>query len=115
MNLQEMIDRQRQITKAARSEGRSLTEEEQREFDQLQTQIEAAIAGGDEAGSSLNGKASRSAEGAGGNSQGQATNPTGTEGEDQRAGRESGRSRRFASGLELSRSSTYPEEIPWIR
>ena len=32
-----------------------------------------------------------------------------------RSGRESERLRRFASGLELSRSSLSPGEIPWIR
>lgn len=85
MTLQEMIARQRQITEAARSEGRSLTAEEQREFDQLQTQIDAAIAGGDGEGNGQNGNAQRSAEGAGETSPGQTANPAGTEGEGQRA------------------------------
>ena len=42
MNLQEMIARQRELTEQARSAGRtSLTADEQREFDELQRQIEA--------------------------------------------------------------------------
>ena len=56
MTLQEMIARQRQITEAARNEGRSLMEEEQREFEQLQGQIDGALAGGSGAdGSGRNG------------------------------------------------------------
>lgn len=43
MTLQEMIARQRQITEGARAEGRSLTEEEQREFDNLQSQIDEEL------------------------------------------------------------------------
>ncbi len=43
MTLQEMIARQRQITEGARAEGRSLTEEEQREFDGLQSQIDEEL------------------------------------------------------------------------
>lgn len=43
MTLQEMIARQRQITEGARAEGRSLTEEEQREFDNLQNQIDEEL------------------------------------------------------------------------
>ena len=46
MTLQQMIARQRQITEAARNESRSLTAEEQREFDQLQGQIDGVLAGG---------------------------------------------------------------------
>lgn len=42
MNLEEMIARQQQIVSGARNEGRGLTQEEQREFDNLQTQIDAA-------------------------------------------------------------------------
>ena len=42
MNLQEMIARQRELTEQARSAGRtSLTADEQREYDELQRQIEA--------------------------------------------------------------------------
>lgn len=65
MTLQEMIARQRQITEAARNESRSLTAEEQREFDQLQGQIDGALAGGSGAdGSGGNGTGG---EGTGGN------------------------------------------------
>ncbi len=103
MTLQEMIARQRQITEAARSEGRGLTTEEQREFDQLQGQIDAAVAGGTRSGSGTGpaqgqtggGQGSgaagsgRSAEGAGGTPQAPAADPAGTgengEGEGQRA------------------------------
>ena len=46
MNLQEMIARQRELTEAARQQGRSLTAEEQREFDSLQEQIDSMTASG---------------------------------------------------------------------
>lgn len=48
MNLQEMIARQRELTEAARQQGRSLTAEEQREFDSLQEQIDSMTASGEE-------------------------------------------------------------------
>ena len=48
MNLQEMIARQRELTEAARQQGRSLTAEEQREFDSLQEQIDSMTASGQE-------------------------------------------------------------------
>lgn len=48
MNLQEMIARQRELTEAARQQGRSLTAEEQREFDSLQEQIDSMAASGEE-------------------------------------------------------------------
>ena len=41
MNLQELIRRQRELTEAARNEGRELTAAEQTEFDDLQRQIDA--------------------------------------------------------------------------
>ena len=94
MTLQEMIARQRQITEAARSEGRSLTAEEQREFDQLQGQIDAAVAGEARGGSGagfIQGQAGggqeggaagsgRSAEGAGGTPQALSADPAGAGG-----------------------------------
>ncbi len=46
MTLQEMIAEQRRITETARSEGRSLTAEEQGRFDQLQGQIDEALRSG---------------------------------------------------------------------
>ena len=46
MTLQEMIARQRELTEAARKQGRSLTAEEQREFDGLQAQIDALTGAG---------------------------------------------------------------------
>ncbi len=48
MNLQEMIARQRELTEAARQQGRSLMAEEQREFDSLQEQIDSMTASGQE-------------------------------------------------------------------
>ena len=40
MNLQEMLARQQEIVDAAKEEGRTLSSEEQREFDRLQGRIE---------------------------------------------------------------------------
>lgn len=66
MNLQEMIARQRQIVEDAKREGRSLTVDEQREFDQLQVQIDAeadigsAGTGGEGNGRSVEGSGQRS-------------------------------------------------------
>ncbi len=47
MNLREWIARQREIVELARAEGRGMTEEEQREFDQLQGKIDAALSEGE--------------------------------------------------------------------
>lgn len=47
MNLQQMMERQQEIVDTARNEGRGLTAEEQREFDTLQGQIDAARSGGE--------------------------------------------------------------------
>lgn len=46
MNLQEMIARQSEIARLARAENRDLTEEETREFNQLQTKIDEAKSAG---------------------------------------------------------------------
>ena len=43
MTVKEMIERQRQITDAAKAEGRSLTDEERREFDDLQEKIDQEL------------------------------------------------------------------------
>lgn len=45
MNLQEMVARQRQLTETARQENRNLTTEEQREFEELQRQIDELTEG----------------------------------------------------------------------
>ncbi len=50
MSLKEMIARQRQITEAARAAGRSLTEEEQQEFDSLQRSIDEELERGEPGG-----------------------------------------------------------------
>lgn len=42
MNIKKMLERQQEIVNSAREEGRALTEEEQREFDELQGKINAA-------------------------------------------------------------------------
>lgn len=91
MDLQEMIARQRQITETARNESRSLTAEEQREFDQLQGQIDTALAGGagsaglggnGTGGEGTAGTSGRSAEGNGQGVLGAAAgNPAGSEAE----------------------------------
>ena len=44
MTIKEMITRQQEITSLARSEGRDLTAEETREFNELQEKIDAARA-----------------------------------------------------------------------
>lgn len=50
MGLREMIARQRELTEAARQQGRNLTAEEQREFDGLQARIDAMTGNGQEGG-----------------------------------------------------------------
>ena len=63
MTIFEMIGRQKEITQAARNEGRGLTDVEQEEFDTLQRQIEeAAERGGSGSGGESNPPASNGAE-----------------------------------------------------
>lgn len=59
MNLKQLIARQQAILDAAKSAKRNLTEEEQREFDELQKQINAIKSSGEqpEGGESINGDA----------------------------------------------------------
>lgn len=63
MTLQEMIARQRQIVEEAKAQSRNLTEAEQREFDSLQTQIDALTGQGALAGAGGSPQGRRESEG----------------------------------------------------
>lgn len=55
MNTKEMLERQQEIVNVAKKEGRTLNEEEQREFDSLQEKIDAQRAGENGSGSPAEG------------------------------------------------------------